>query len=110
MDVRVGGVWRRVMRSADGNEYRASGVYQEIVPPERLVFTYAWENNPDQSQQQTLVTLSFTELDNNRTELNSAGTPSSSIPRELSFQAGPVSPATSKSYTRAVLPPAILAC
>jgi uncharacterized protein YndB with AHSA1/START domain len=36
MDVRVGGVWRRVMRSADGNEYRASGVFGRclrVEPP-----------------------------------------------------------------------------
>lgn len=61
MDVRVGGAWRRVMRSPDGVEYVASGVYREIAAPERLVFTYAWETNPGQTDHETLVTLTFAE-------------------------------------------------
>jgi uncharacterized protein YndB with AHSA1/START domain len=69
MDVRVGGVWRRVMRSPDGVEHRALGVYREIVAPERLVFTYAWEANPEQTSHETLVTLNFADLGNNKTEL-----------------------------------------
>jgi uncharacterized protein YndB with AHSA1/START domain len=39
VDVRVGGSWRIVMRGPDGTEYPCGGVYQEIVPGERLVFT-----------------------------------------------------------------------
>ena len=39
LDVRVGGVWRIVMRSPDGMEYPCGGVYCEVVEPERLVFT-----------------------------------------------------------------------
>ena len=39
MDVRPGGAWRIVMCAPDGNEHPAQGVYREIVPPERLVFT-----------------------------------------------------------------------
>lgn len=61
MDVRVGGAWRRVMRSPDGVEYVARGVYREIAAPERLVFTYAWETNPGQTDHETLVTLTFAE-------------------------------------------------
>ena len=69
MDVRVGGVWRRVMRSSDGAECRARGVYREIAAPERLVFTYAWEANPEQTRHETLVTLTFADLGNRQTEL-----------------------------------------
>ena len=39
MDVRPGGAWRIVMCAPDGAEHPAQGVYREIVPPERLVFT-----------------------------------------------------------------------
>ena len=39
LDARVGGAWRIVMRAPDGTEYPCHGVYQEIVPAERLVFT-----------------------------------------------------------------------
>jgi len=61
IDARVGGAWRRVMRSPDGVEVCARGVYREVVAPERLVFTYAWERNPEQSGHETLVTLTFAE-------------------------------------------------
>jgi uncharacterized protein YndB with AHSA1/START domain len=39
MDVRPGGAWRIIMLAPDGNEFPAQGVYREIVPPQRLVFT-----------------------------------------------------------------------
>jgi uncharacterized protein YndB with AHSA1/START domain len=43
MNVRVGGAWRFVQRDADGNEYAFNGVYREIVPPERLSYTFEFE-------------------------------------------------------------------
>ena len=39
IDLRVGGVMLACMRSPDGEDYWSTGVYREIVPPERLVFT-----------------------------------------------------------------------
>ncbi len=39
MDFRAGGRFRYVMRGPDGAEYPFDGVYDEIVPPERIVFT-----------------------------------------------------------------------
>jgi uncharacterized protein YndB with AHSA1/START domain len=45
LDVRVGGAWRGGMRGPDGKELIASGQYREVVPNERLVFTYAWEES-----------------------------------------------------------------
>ncbi len=42
IDLRPGGGWRFVWRRADGTEMEMRGVYQEIVPPERLVCTEAW--------------------------------------------------------------------
>jgi uncharacterized protein YndB with AHSA1/START domain len=41
-DVRTGGESYIVMRDPDGNEYPNSGVYLEIVPNEKLVFTDAY--------------------------------------------------------------------
>ena len=38
MDVRPGGVWKHVMRGPDGTNYPNESVFQEVVPPERLVF------------------------------------------------------------------------
>jgi uncharacterized protein YndB with AHSA1/START domain len=70
MDVRVGGEWRRCLRSPEGTEHRSRGVFREIVAPERLVFTFAWERGGAPGHgPETLITLTFTELGANRTEL-----------------------------------------
>ncbi|HKS87542.1 MAG TPA: SRPBCC domain-containing protein [Pseudolabrys sp.] len=39
LDVRVGGSLRIVMRGPDGTDYPMKGVFREVVPGERLVFT-----------------------------------------------------------------------
>ncbi len=43
MEVRPGGVWRFVMREADGKESGFRGQYREIVPSEKIVQTFEWE-------------------------------------------------------------------
>lgn len=45
VDLTVGGRWRSGMRSPDGAEYVMGGRYLEIVPPSRLVFSHAWEDD-----------------------------------------------------------------
>jgi len=57
VDLRVGGKYRVGMKSPDGELYVATGVYQEIVSNEKLVFTWRWENDP--SSPETLVTVEF---------------------------------------------------
>lgn len=42
LDVRPGGTSFVVMRDPDGNEYPNQGIYLEVVPNERLVFTDAY--------------------------------------------------------------------
>lgn len=37
--LKIGGAWKIVMRGPNGAEHTAQGVYREILPPERLVFT-----------------------------------------------------------------------
>jgi uncharacterized protein YndB with AHSA1/START domain len=46
MDVRAGGRWRYVERMEDGTETAFRGVYREVTPPERLVWTFEWEGMP----------------------------------------------------------------
>lgn len=46
MDVRPGGSWRFVMRTADGSETAFRGTYREVVAPERVVQTFEWEGLP----------------------------------------------------------------
>lgn len=43
MDVKVGGVWRFIQRDDAGHEFAFNGVYREIVPPERLSYTFEFE-------------------------------------------------------------------
>ncbi len=39
VDLKLGGTLRIVMRAPDGGEYPMQGIFREIVPPSRLVFT-----------------------------------------------------------------------
>jgi uncharacterized protein YndB with AHSA1/START domain len=57
VDLRVGGAWRFVGRTADGREVGQFGTYLEVVPPERLVQTERWE---DWDPGETLVTTTLT--------------------------------------------------
>ncbi len=38
VDLRVGGAFRVDMRGPDGSTYPCTGIYREIVPPERIVY------------------------------------------------------------------------
>jgi uncharacterized protein YndB with AHSA1/START domain/predicted enzyme related to lactoylglutathione lyase len=43
IDLRPGGIFRTVMRDPSGTEYPGTGVFLEVVAPERVVFTDAYE-------------------------------------------------------------------
>ena len=55
LELWVGGVWRFVQHDADGNEYAFNGVYREIVPPERLSYTFEFEGMPGHVLVETLT-------------------------------------------------------
>ena len=59
-DVRPGGAYR-CGYIFDGGEFRLRGVYREIAPPERLVFTHGWENEAGEVDHDTIVTVTFIE-------------------------------------------------
>ena len=40
MDVRPGGAWRFIMHGPDGTDYPNEIIYDDVVPPERLVYTH----------------------------------------------------------------------
>lgn len=64
MDIRVGGAYRFGMVSPRGTKHWKRGVYREIVEPERIVFTFAWENPaPDAPHDELLTTVTFHEED-----------------------------------------------
>src|SRR5262249_51188585 len=62
-ELRVGGAFFARMRSPEGTEHRLRGVYREIVPPERLVFTHCWVDESGTPGPETLVTVSLAERD-----------------------------------------------
>lgn len=45
MDARVGGKYRLQVRRADGEFFTTVGIYREVKPPERLVFTWQFEKD-----------------------------------------------------------------
>jgi uncharacterized protein YndB with AHSA1/START domain len=54
LDVRVGGAWHVRFRTADGEEHGVSGVYQEVEPQRRLVFSWAWQSTPERVSRVTV--------------------------------------------------------
>ena len=42
LDVRVGGRFRIVFGGPQGTDHEVQGVYKEVVPNRRLVFTWSW--------------------------------------------------------------------
>lgn len=68
MDVRPGGVWTHVMHGPDGTRYRCHGVYQEIVPAERLVFTNVATDAAGKAVLDGMTTVTFAEQ-NGKTKL-----------------------------------------
>jgi uncharacterized protein YndB with AHSA1/START domain len=56
LDVRTGGRYRISFTRDDGEYFEAGGTYREVVPNERLVFTWAWHSTPER---ESLVTITL---------------------------------------------------
>src|SRR5262245_19835210 len=63
IDLRPGGALRIVMRGPDGIDYPTTGVFREIVEPERLVFTNVALDGQGNPVLDGLTTVTFTEHD-----------------------------------------------
>lgn len=70
MDVRPGGRWRYVETDGDGNEYGFHGIYHQVTPPERLVYTFEFEGMPGHVMMETIT---FEDLGDGRTKLIDVG-------------------------------------
>jgi uncharacterized protein YndB with AHSA1/START domain len=68
VDLRVGGAWRFVSHGPDGGILGHGGVYHEVVPPERLVYTEVFDNQSYAGE--SLITQVLVERDG-RTTLTS---------------------------------------
>lgn len=65
VDAREGGTYRIVMQNKDGETYSPSGVYEKVVPNEKLVFSWKWAD----SELITRVTIEFRAVGDAETEL-----------------------------------------
>ena len=67
VDLRVGGKYRIQMKAPDGEVHTVGGTYREVSVPEKLVFTWAWEegggcgDSGNEPPVETLVTVVFRE-------------------------------------------------
>lgn len=55
IDFQPSGKWRIVHRGPDGEEYPFRGEYREIVPPERIVWTFEFEGFPGNVSVETVT-------------------------------------------------------
>ena len=63
LDPRPGGTWHLTMHSPETGELTNRGVVREAVEPERLVFTFAWDNEDGSPGREMLITITFAERD-----------------------------------------------
>ena len=63
MDVRPGSKWRNCLMSNAGDmSLWHSGTFREVIPPERLIFTFRWEEEGERAME-NVVTVTFAEQD-----------------------------------------------
>lgn len=61
LDLHVGGAYSIEMHHKGGNINTVRGVYKEVKPPEKLVFTWRWQR--EDAGPESLVTVEFRDLD-----------------------------------------------
>ena len=59
IEARKGGAYRIVMHGASGTSHTVQGVYREITPAKRLIFTWAWLDEAGKAGHESLVTIEF---------------------------------------------------
>jgi uncharacterized protein YndB with AHSA1/START domain len=56
IDLRVGGRYCVQFAASAGENFEVGGIYREVIPNERLVFSWAWHSTPER---ESLVTVTF---------------------------------------------------
>ncbi len=56
IDLRIGGYYKLSFTSENGEYHQVGGVYREMVPNRRLVFSWAWHSTPER---QSMISVSL---------------------------------------------------
>ncbi|MBW8846903.1 MAG: SRPBCC domain-containing protein [Burkholderiales bacterium] len=70
IDLRVGGGYRVAFVSPSGQSQEVSGVYEEVQPLRRLVFTWAWKSTPERVSRVSIELHPVTDTEGTGTELS----------------------------------------
>jgi uncharacterized protein YndB with AHSA1/START domain len=62
-DARVGGRFRWDLTNSDGEEMTNLGEYRELVPNEKVVFTWHWEDDENWENHTSIVTVELKDAD-----------------------------------------------
>jgi len=73
LEARAGGRYRVEMKHSGGNVHFVAGTYEQVSRPNRLVFSWAWENKPEFGTSRITVNL----------EANGTGTRLSLVQEQL---------------------------
>lgn len=92
-DLRAGGWWRIVQRAPDGREHPFKGEYRELVAPERIVGTFAYDVEGVRDRP-AVVTTTFHERDGRRTRVTQVMTHASVADRDGHVRSGMAEGAT----------------
>jgi uncharacterized protein YndB with AHSA1/START domain len=63
-DARDGGHYRIAMKSSEGEDFIVTGVITEFKEPERLAYTFTWQEDDPKDEHETFVRVEFTERGN----------------------------------------------
>ena len=97
LDFRPGGKYRFLHRGPDGlEEHGFRGEYREIVPPERIVWTFEWEGMPGHI---SVDTLTLEDIGGGRTKLTAHSLFDSVEDRDGMVQSG-MEEGASETYDR----------
>ncbi len=57
LEFREGGSYRFTIHGLDGRHHGMSGVFREIVEPDAIVMTFAWDDENGEPGEETLITI-----------------------------------------------------
>jgi len=63
LDAKVGGTYRFAMSGEAGETYIVGGTFKELDEPNKIVMTFQWEESMEETNPETIITVTFSEKD-----------------------------------------------